>query len=87
VLYIGKGGTITTSGTFKNQDVPNRLKASRGNVSSDTWFADLCRGDGPLLVEYVFLRSIPQCPALLESQLLQEHLNHYGRLPVANKSF
>ena len=41
VLYIGKGGTINSLGDFKQQDIPNRLKAERGKIRSNEWFSNL----------------------------------------------
>jgi hypothetical protein len=35
VIYIGKGGTVTSQGNFKDQDIPGRLTAERGKLSSD----------------------------------------------------
>lgn len=34
-VYIGKAGTVRNDGTFKNHDLPGRLKATRGTKSAD----------------------------------------------------
>lgn len=87
VLYIGKGGTIDSKGSFKDQDIPGRLKNVKdGEVQADDWFRDLLEDKGALLVEYVFL-PISESPAFVEAALLQAYLNDHGHLPCKNKSF
>jgi hypothetical protein len=86
VLYVGKGGTIDGGGNFKKQDIPERLKNTKGdNISADNWFSSLAKEKGPLIIEYVFLDSKPESPALVESCLLQAYLNERGCLPYRNK--
>ncbi len=86
VLYVGKGGTIDRGGNFKKQDIPERLKNTKGdNISADNWFSSLAKEKGPLIIEYVFLDSKPESPALVESCLLQAYLNERGCLPYRNK--
>src|SRR5215471_20539894 len=80
VVYIGKGGTIKTDGSFKNQDVPGRLKAMRGDTPSDRWFASACTDCRALRVEYLFLTASPWSPALAEAKLLQAFLHEQRRL-------
>ena len=87
VVYIGKAGTVRNDGSFKNQDLPGRFKATRGTEPGDQWFARVLTGAGPLRVEYVFLTSRPCGPALAESRLLQAFLNETGRLPEFNEAF
>jgi hypothetical protein len=91
VLYIGKGGTVNGNGHFKGQDVPRRLRNTRGkngdgkDVQADQWFRELCRDRGPLLVEYLALEP-PVAPAYAEAVLLQAYLFEYKRLPPKNRS-
>lgn len=88
VLYIGKSGTITSSGVFKGQNLLRRLKNVRGNdISADNWFGSLLQEMGSLKVECLFLTEKPISPILAESILLQAYLNEYGKLPVRNKGF
>lgn len=87
VLYVGKAGTVTPDGGFKDQDLPGRLMNTRGTESSKSWFSKLCDANGPLIIEYILLESTPISPALAESRLLQAFLNDNGRLPCANTSF
>ena len=87
VIYIGKGGTITQEGTFKNQNIPKILKASRGEVKSNEWFREIVINHGPIDIEYVFLEMTPKAPALAECELLQAYLNEYKKLPLMNKAF
>jgi hypothetical protein len=87
VVYIGKAGTLTTSGTFKDQDVPGRLKAERGRVSSTEWFARVCQEEGPLTVEYVLATDLNNSPSYLEATLLQSFLCDNRRLPRLNRGF
>lgn len=86
VVYIGKGGTVTNASKFKDQDVPGRLKAHRGRVSSDKWFKMLCDWKGPLTIEYVFLGAMSISPAAAEVTLLQAYLNEHGSLPEMNRT-
>ena len=87
VLYIGKGGTIKQDGKFKKQDIPKRLKNTRGKISCEKWFSTLFNEKGPLIIEYIFLETKPESPALVEALLVQEYLNEYGCLPCKNSGF
>lgn len=87
VLYIGKAGTIAPDGKFKSQGVRGRLKAVRGVVQSDVWFANICGECGAFRVDYLFLSPSPLSPALAEAKLLQEFLNKNGHLPRYNRAF
>ena len=87
VIYIGKGGTITNSGKFKEQGIFKRLTNIRGKTPSNDWFKECFNEQGSLLIEYVFLSTpTPKSPTLIESSLLQSFLNEFGRLPIKNKS-
>lgn len=89
-VYIGKGGTVTTEGRFRGQDMIGRLKAGRGPkaaISADTWFADIAGRYGPISVEYVMSGQTPESPAFIEALLIQGHLNLFGVLPPLNKEF
>ena len=86
VLYVGKGGTIDKGGSFKKQDIPQRLMNVKGqNIAADVWFSTLAKEKGPLIIDYVFLASKPESPALVESCLLQAYLNETGYLPYRNQ--
>ncbi len=87
MLYIGKGGTLTREGLFKEQDIPGRLKAQRGDVDANEWFRRLVTENGSLVIEYVFLTAKPKSPALAESCLLQAYFNEHGCLPDCNSAF
>jgi hypothetical protein len=86
ILYIGKGGTVSGDGQFKGQDVPGRLRNVRGDdIGADRWFRELLLDVGPLVVEYLVLKS-PVAPAYVEAALLQAYLAEYKRLPPKNSA-
>jgi len=91
IVYIGKGGTVDGRGHFKGQDVPSRLRNTRGkdgtgkDIPADQWFQELCRSRGALLIEYLALEP-PVAPAYVEAALLQAYLAQYRRLPPKNRS-
>lgn len=84
ILYIGKGGTLNTSGQYKGQDIIGRLINVRGDINADAWFGKLVLKYGAITVEYVVLRP-PLAPAYVEAALLQAFLSEQGHLPVENK--
>jgi len=87
VLYIGKGGTVRTNGTFKNQDLPGRIRNTKeGSKNANEWFREILDVYGPIIIEYIVL-PVRTCPAFVEAYLLQAFLNDYGNLPPKNKSF
>lgn len=83
VLYIGKGGTIDAQGQFKPQDLPKRLKNTKGSIPANKWVRDLLQQKGPLIIEYIYL-SKSKSPAFVEAALLQAYLNEHNRLPYKN---
>lgn len=86
VLYIGKGGTLDTDGSFKDQGLIGRLRNVRkGDVCADKWFRDLASQHGPIIVDYIELDKTCS-PGFVEALLLQAHLNTYDRLPPKNSS-
>ena len=86
VIYIGKGGTIKTSGKFGQQDIPGRLKAERSKgMTSDFWFGQLCDDFGALTIEY-FVLDVFLSPGYVEAMLLQAFRNDFGKLPAQNNS-
>lgn len=93
VIYIGRGGCISASGQFKDQDVPGRLKAPRRDkntkrdIPANRWFDGLRTAEGALKIEYVLLGKAPISPGLAEAKLLQAFLDDHGVLPRYNNMF
>jgi hypothetical protein len=87
VLYIGKSGTLVNWGEFKGQDLPKRLKNTKGELSSNAWFRNLLEERGTLIVEYLIISKQPYSPTFVESLLLQAFLNDNGHLPYRNNAF
>ena len=87
VVYIGRSGKIQHGGIFTQQDIPERLKAKRGNSPSDEWFGSVYAECGPFRVEYIFLNQSPVSPALAEAKLLQIFFIASGDLPKYNDEF
>jgi hypothetical protein len=86
VVYIGKGGTIDQQGQFKDQDLPVRLRNSRGKISANQWFRELVEERGALVVEYLVVEA-PVTPAYVEATLLQAYFVEHKRLPPKNKEW
>ncbi len=86
-LYIGKGGTIDSTGRYKNQNLLQRLTNVRSrDVRADVHFAEIITAEGGIDVEY-FILTPPWIPSFVEAALLQAYFNAQGRLPRLNKAF
>lgn len=89
LLYIGKGGTLQREGTFKQQKLRGRLKATRGKESANKFYQREMeeRGLERLDFEWFVLCGDDSklIPAKAEIDLLQAYFNDHGQLPPLNK--
>jgi hypothetical protein len=89
IIYIGKGGTLKTDGTYKNQKVNGRLKAPRGNYNNSfEYFKQFMNvNNHQILRFYIFYSNQNIPPAYLEALVLYNFYNINNCLPVLNYEF
>lgn len=90
LVYVGKAGTIRTDGSFKRQQLPGRLTATRGDQSSNAYFQGKMR-EGTLdqLIFRWFVTYSENSriiPVKAEGDLLQAYFDDFSRLPDWNLS-
>jgi hypothetical protein len=91
LIYIGKSGTMTTSGEFKSQGIKNRLKAVATNdMPRGKYFQQIIQKQGFDKLKFIWIvtfdDTVKELPAYSEAKLLQLYFDYYGELPALNKS-
>lgn len=89
IIYVGKGGTLKTDGTFKNQKLDGRLKAPRGNFNNSfEYFKQFMNQNNyQNLHFYIFYSNQNIPPAYLEAIVLYNFYNINNCLPILNNEF
>ena len=89
IIYVGKGGTLKTDGTFKNQKLDGRLKAPRGNFNNSfEYFKQFMNQNNyQTLHFYIFYSNQNIPPAYLEAIVLYNFYNINNCLPILNNEF
>ena len=89
-VYVGKAGTITSDGHWKEQGLRKRLTKKQGDESRVVFFRRVIEANGfsGLYFEWfvTFGAESTVLPVIAEAQLLQAFFNEYGRLPKLNRS-
>ena len=95
LLQIGKAGTLTNDGSFKNQKLPGRLGAKQGGMPRWKFFQkEMSKLQLDSLLFYWFVtfnrdvidRDELIIPAKAEADLLQRYFDDNGHLPPWNKT-
>lgn len=87
IIYVGKAGTMSQDGSFKDQDLPKRLVNREKDRSRKDVFGQRVIDYGELIIEYVILKSKSLIPGYLEALLLQAYYDEHNELPIDNASF
>jgi len=93
LIYIGKAGTVTTNGNFKNQGIKDRLKAvTTNNMPRGKYFQqEVIQKYGFDKLKFVWIVTFDdmrkELPACSEARLMQLYYDVYHELPMLNKSF
>jgi len=94
LLQIGKAGTLTKDGSFKNQGLRGRLGAKQGGMRRKKFFRkEMSELKLDSLFFYWFVtfdrevdRNVLIIPAKAEADLLQTYFDDNGHLPDWNKT-
>lgn len=91
LLYIGKGGSIKTNATFKNQKLCGRINATRGNGTAQTYFTTQMNNLSIQTIRFnwyvTFQNQLRDIPGCVEALLIQRYFQIYGALPPWNVCF
>jgi hypothetical protein len=91
LVYIGKSGTITLSGQFKDQLVKGRINNKQDGMKRQDFFDIKMieeNIDGLDIYWFVTMdESNSDLPAYVEGLLMQRFFEVQGRLPLWNKDF
>lgn len=86
VIYVGKAGTMQQGGTYKKQDLQERLVNRENGQARQVVFGQRVVDHGELLIEYVVLKSKSLISGYIEARLLQAYFDDNQKLPIDNAS-
>lgn len=90
LLYIGKGGTVHTDGSFDKQPLKERLNNKQGNMRREKFFIKKINEDKHLKALYIEWFIIDEklfLPAYYEAALIQDYYSKHSKLPKWNKKY
>ena len=91
LVYTGKSGTITQSGTFKEQLLKGRINNKQDGMKRQEFFdkkMDSENIDGLDIYWFVTMdKGNNDLPGYVEGLLMQRYYEVYGELPLWNKDF
>jgi len=91
LVYIGKSGTITQSGMFKEQLLKGRINNKQENIKRQDFFDKKMAEehiDGLDIYWFVTMdKANNDLPGYVEGLLIQRFFEVHGKLPVWNKNF
>lgn len=90
LLYIGKGGTVHTDGSFDKQPLKKRLNNTQENMRRENFFIKKMNEDKQLKALYIEWFIIDEklfLPAYYEAVFIQDYYSKYSKLPKWNKEY
>ena len=90
LVYIGKSGTITQSGVFKDQLLQGRINNKSNRIKRQEYFEQKIledKIDGLDIYWYVTMDKNNDLPGYVEGLLMQRYFDLHGKLPPWNKCF
>jgi len=91
LVYIGKSGTITQSGTFKEQLLKGRINNKQENIKRQDFFDKKLveeKIDGLDIYWFVTMDKMNNdLPGYVEGLMMQRYFEVHGKLPLWNKDF
>ena len=90
LLYIGKSGTCQCCGSFKAQDLKERLNNKQEGMRREEFFTkELSMNPNikMLYIEWFIVDSKQYLLGYCEAVLIQEYYETYAKLPLWNKEF
>lgn len=90
LLYIGKGGTVHTDGSFDKQPLKKRLNNTQENMRRENFFIKKMNEDKQLKALYIEWFIIDEklfLPAYYEAAFIQDYYSKYSKLPKWNKEY
>lgn len=91
LVYIGKSGTVTQNGSFKDQGLRGRLNNKHEGVRRQEYFDDKIKSENIDALDIYWFVTFDNhnkdLPGYVEGLLLQRYFEIYGKLPPWNKGF
>ncbi len=90
LLYIGKGGTIQNDGSFKKQNLKERINNKQDGVKRQEFFSQKLSEESDisqLFIEWYIIDTKQYIPGYYEAALIQEYYQQHARLPRWNLCF
>lgn len=90
LLYIGKGGTVHTDGSFDKQPLKERLNNIQENMRREKFFIKKINENKHLKALYIEWFIIDEklfLPAYYEAALIQDYYSKHSELPKWNKKY
>ncbi len=89
-MYIGKGGTIQNDGSFKKQNLKERINNKQDGVKRQEFFSQKLSEESDisqLFIEWYIIDTKQYIPGYYEAALIQEYYQQHARLPRWNLCF
>lgn len=90
ILYIGRSGTLEKDGTYKEQNLRERINNKQCGKKRQIFFKEILDSDPSLeqlVIEWFIIDEKKVLPAYVEACLMQEYFEKKGKLPCINNSF
>jgi hypothetical protein len=91
LVYIGKSGTVTQAGTFKDQLLRGRINNKQEGMKRQDFFYKKLFEDKIDALDIYWFVTIDEVntdlPGYVEGLLIQRYFHFYGKLPLWNKDF
>jgi hypothetical protein len=91
LVYIGKSGTISQKGNFKDQLLKLRLNNKQNGKPREQFFKDKIQEEEIDALDIYWFVTFDEkhhdLPAYVEAQIIQRYFEIYGQLPEWNKEF
>ena len=91
LVYIGKSGTITQSGEFKDQLLNGRINNKCNGMKRQDFFDEKINAEKIDALDIYWFVTMDKfnndLPGYVEALLMQRYFEVYGKLPIWNKCF
>lgn len=91
LVYIGKSGTISQKGNFKDQLLKLRLNNKQNGKPREQFFKDKILEEEIDTLDIYWFATFDEkhqdLPAYVEAKIIQRYFEIYGQLPEWNKEF
>ena len=89
IIYIGKSGTMTNDGTFKEQGLAKRLTMKQDGMMRKIFFQKIIKKYDYDKLEFLWITTFDknhhEIPSYCEAKMIQAYFDEHNKLPLLNK--